>query len=1417
MSADEPSPYLSDGHQAELDSSVISPEVRDARRYETLADTPENRDRLERLMMPRWAVRDESAYPGLLIPMYRVTGEDIGYQWKPAAPQEAPGGKHQKYASQRGGTNHLDVSPVAAARVQDASEVLWITEGVKKGDCLATLGKAVIVLTGVFNWRSQMGTLGDWEDIPLQGRTVVVCFDADARDNRLVMLAMRRLGKWLESKRVSVVRYLIIPGEVDGTAVKGVDDYFHAGGTLEELGNHAAAELPVDGVRDAAFSDAVLADTVCSEELDGRYRWAFGLGWMQWTGKVWVPANDATVTEAVRLWALGEFQRILERQRNDPNRDFRSQMEGWRSVLSKGKLTALVSLARGILEARSDQFDGDPDLLNCPNGILDLRTGTLTPHDPDKLMTKIAGADYVKGAQHPDWAQALTALPEDVLEWFRSRIGQALTGHTPPDDLVVICQGGGENGKSTIMDAISRAFGGSKQYYTQVSDRALVGNASDNHPTELMDFMGTRLSILEELPEDHKLDVNRIKKLAGTVDITARRMKQDTVTFQATHSLFINTNPKPVVIETDHGTWRRFVMVCFPYTYRKPGQPLKGPQDRAGDPNLRNRVRQDPRVLEAVLAWSVRGAQDWYDADRIMPLPPLRVEADTLEWRRESDLILAFICDRLEFDSERHIAGAELLSVFNEFLKDRNHKELSDRTFKARFGGHEQCTVNHVTYSVTRAVPGRDTVRPGVQMAVSYRAWFGVRHKHDLEEPQVNGANQDRVTAVTHPPVSPKFEPIASLTPGPVTAVTVNSRTPEFDSPFTPGPDPFAASPEPSAPPAGRSLGFDLETHSVNRLFTHRSDQDGGYVRLSGVIDEDGNEIICNSPESLLELLEGAGEIYGHNVFRFDLMALARHCGADYDALAQKTWDTYVDATVIDPPGSKGSKPWGQKGYYGLDQIAVRMGLEGKTDDLKALARQYAPGGLSGEAAVEEGFGHIPMDVLEEYFSGDLKATRGVKTGLPEPTPYRRREQRVAHIQNRMTLNGWRVDEELLAERVEQEKETRRSSLAWLNENCGVPLTKEVSRGRGKNKVTTREPHLSPLSTTVGKEALIRAFAERGAPYYPRTASGVISLSGDAMGEGSYMIGNGAAAKVVPAMLHPRAYGTNDDVREMCGHIVTVTGSVLKYEEIAKYVVDGRVHGHVGADQASGRWAMVRPSVTNLGKRGAKVEQRAPFLPEEGHVLLAFDMDQVDMRAIAGHCQDPAYMALFAPGQDAHAMIANQVFGRHDGEWRERSKRIGHGWNYGMSVNGIANSGVERELAQRFDDGMNEAYPVLCAWRMEVRKQAEAGQLLDNGFGRMMRADAGRAWTQAPALMGQGGARDIMCEGLLRLTERLPEVYPWLRGVVHDEVVLSVPVERAQEVTETVLDAFTFDFRGVAITAGAGKPGVNWARCYDKD
>ena len=202
-------------------------------------------------------------------------------------------------------------------------------------------------------------------------------------------------------------------------------------------------------------------------------------------------------------------------------------------------------------------------------------------------------------------------------------------------------------------------------------------------------------------------------------------------TFDATHSLFLSTNFPPTVDETDHGTWRRLVRIDFPYTWLAPGKPAK-PQwiVRPADLGLRQRMKEGlDGQHEAILAWLVSGAREWYQRDRVMPLEPGPVEAATDEWRGKSDVLAEYVADRLEYDPNGWITSVDLLTDLNYWLQDHGQQKWSDRLLSSRMTDCHVLSMRKA--SIRTNLPGRSS-RLGTGANLSsekVKAWICVRFK----------------------------------------------------------------------------------------------------------------------------------------------------------------------------------------------------------------------------------------------------------------------------------------------------------------------------------------------------------------------------------------------------------------------------------------------------------------------------------------------------------------------------------------------------------------------------------------------------------------------------------------------------------------------------------------------------------------
>jgi hypothetical protein len=175
--------------------------------------------------------------PGLLIPLYDVYGERFSHQLRPDDPRTGDDGKLRRYETPTGLKMALDVPPSMRQQLGDPAVPLWICEGIKKVDALASVGLAGVALLGVWNWRGKNDkggatVLPDWEAIALKGRTVIIAFDSDALWNPGVHNAAERLGRWLEHRGAKPA-FAYLPSE-NGAKV-GVDDYLAHHGKDELL------------------------------------------------------------------------------------------------------------------------------------------------------------------------------------------------------------------------------------------------------------------------------------------------------------------------------------------------------------------------------------------------------------------------------------------------------------------------------------------------------------------------------------------------------------------------------------------------------------------------------------------------------------------------------------------------------------------------------------------------------------------------------------------------------------------------------------------------------------------------------------------------------------------------------------------------------------------------------------------------------------------------------------------------------------------------------------------------------------------------------------------------------------------------------------------------------------------------------
>ena len=248
----------------------------------------------------------------------------------------------------------------------------------------------------------------------------------------------------------------------------------------------------------------------------------------------------------------------------------------------------------------------------------------------------------------------------------------------------------------------------------------------------------------------------------------------------------------------------------------------------------------------------------------------------------------------------------------------------------------------------------------------------------------------------------------------------------------------------------------------------------------------------------------------------------------------------------------------------------------------------------------------------------------------------------------------------------------------------------------------------------------------------------------------------------------------------------------------------GRVHTTFGqTGTATGRLSSANPNLQNIPIRtelGREI--RAAFIAEPGHVLLAADYSQIELRLLAHYSKDKLLVEAFRRGDDIHTLTASQVFGvpplMVTAEHRRAAKVVNFGIVYGLSPFGLSqNLGIEPSEARKFIDAYFEKYAGVRAFIDAILEQTRRDQRVKTLFGRIrpipdinsknatQRGFAERTAVNTPL---QGTAADVIKLAMIRIDEEIRK-----RGLksrmtlqVHDELVFEVPENEVETVTPMV-------------------------------
>lgn len=507
-----------------------------------------------------------------------------------------------------------------------------------------------------------------------------------------------------------------------------------------------------------------------------------------------------------------------------------------------------------------------------------------------------------------------------------------------------------------------------------------------------------------------------------------------------------------------------------------------------------------------------------------------------------------------------------------------------------------------------------------------------------------------------------------------------------------------------------------------------------------------------------LAAVEAADVIVGHNL-TIDIHMIREALGVDIAAMNKQLEDTDLVSRVLFPEGqSKGAR--GGHGLKNLAAVYLRVDAKDPEEAIDALAKS-----IGYRSGIKPPRSH----------KGPWFAYRDVYRAYPvELVNY-------AVMDARYTYDLYeRWQDKAAGDRV---YEMERQVMPILLEAERVGIATDQARVAEFKREFTNEKHevYDRLAHHLGEQALggegsedalVQALLKQGIPLTVKTDTGKLSTAKNAL--------------------------------QPFENEFPVIADLFEYRRLERFLntyigpMEGVDVVHPSFFQIgawTGRMSCSRPNLQNWPKRAGK-RVRGVLVPREGHAFVVVDYEGIEARFLAYYLGDPGYREIVAT-RDPHAWMAAQIWGGDYDDYlkdtpqelthRQPAKNILYAICYGAGAPRVSNMLRDAGLPCSLDEARKIISKIKSSLpnfyyltKHRVEPKIKSVGYVNTVVGRKNPVKKDRAYVGLNALI-QGSAADIMKLGLINVDRVVKPLGGTPLLVVHDEVVVEVPIVNAEE------------------------------------
>ena len=393
--------------------------------------------------------------------------------------------------------------------------------------------------------------------------------------------------------------------------------------------------------------------------------------WLRFNGMLWEWCFSGEELQAAKHVATNIAKHAAEVFSSDPtNPNSKKLIQHAQNTQNINRLQAMLQMASaepnmGIGDM--GEFDSNPMLLGCKNGIICLTTGVLLAPDPTMLITRQVDAEYDTDTPCPIWLQFLNQCftgDRETIEYVQKALGYSLTGLVS-EEVLHFCFGTGRNGKSVFANVMTKIMGG---YAITAPAEMLMRRDRNSATNDIARLCGSRLVLANETRSDQRFDDLTIKTLVSSERISARFLHNEFFDFWPTFKIWVRGNHKPVITDDSNGAWRRIRLIPFENNIA----------EEDVDSELENKLLSEKN---GILAWMVRGTQKWKSEGLVSSN---RIKAASNQYRNDCDILGDFIEDNCTMTPSAKVSQSILWRAWQFWAHENGYHHGSKKTFTRR-------------------------------------------------------------------------------------------------------------------------------------------------------------------------------------------------------------------------------------------------------------------------------------------------------------------------------------------------------------------------------------------------------------------------------------------------------------------------------------------------------------------------------------------------------------------------------------------------------------------------------------------------------------------------------------------------------------------------------------------------------------